>query len=192
MVATNERFDVFSEAVWNEVIQRMEGQEAEWDGAAIRVQHGPFVVTLDLHAEVEGHASLCSTRLRAAFRNLDGFRFRLRRHGVLDSIVSWVGGRDIEVGEKAFDQAFVLKTNRPAELQQLFSSEKLRQALLQSPVRLAEIRDDEGWFGPEFPAGIDELYLDVEERIADADGLRQLYAAFAILLDRLSSVGSAG
>lgn len=192
MNAPDARFEIYSEAVWNEVTQRLQGQAAEWDGAAIKVQHGPFVVTLDLHAEIEGHASLCITRLRAAFRNLDGFRFRLRRHGVLDSLVKWVGGQDIEVGDKTFDRAFVLKTNRPQELQRVFAGQDLRQALLQSSARLVEVRDDEGWFGPEFPDGIDELYLDAEERIVDAAGLRQLYGAFAILLDRLSTVGSAG
>ncbi len=192
MNAPDARFDIYSEAVWDEVTQRLQGQAAEWDGAAIKVQHGPFVVTLDLHAEIEGHASLCITRLRAAFRNLDGFRFRLRRHGVLDSLVKWVGGQDIEVGDKTFDRAFVLKTNRPQELQRVFAGQDLRQALLQSSARLVEVRDDEGWFGPEFPDGIDELYLDAEERIVDAAGLRQLYRAFAILLDRLSTVGSAG
>ena len=53
------------------------------------------------------------------------------------------------------------------------------------------MRDDEGWFGPEFPEEVDELYMVVRGRVTTCEKLTALYGVFADLLNRLCHLGSA-
>lgn len=191
MQARLPRFEVFSEPVWTDLTAALARQGANWDGSAVRIAHGPFVVTLDLHAELAGHASHCTTRLRAAFRNADGFRFRVERQGLLTTLATWLGAEDLEIGDTEFDRAFRLHGNQPAELRRLLADPALRSQLLASRIERIEIQDDEGWFGPEFPEGVDELRLELEERVIDLVALQFHYRLFARLLDRLCAIGSA-
>ena len=53
------------------------------------------------------------------------------------------------------------------------------------------MKDDEGWFGPSFPDGVDELYFAVPGVIKDVERLRLLYELFCETLDQLCCLGSA-
>lgn len=157
----------------------------EWDGKVIRLREGPFVVTLDVHAEVAGFSSDVVTRFRAAFRNRGGFTFRIARHGILSRLVHRLSAHVLETGDPAFDAAFCLEGRPPERLLQLLASAPLRQALLDSPVDRVEVVEDEGWFGPEFPEGIDELFLEMPGRITALQQLEKMFEIFAELLSRL-------
>jgi hypothetical protein len=54
-----------------------------------------------------------------------------------------------------------------------------------------EVKDDEGWFGTEFPEGVDELYFQVHGIIKDVDRLKTLYFLFAEVLNQLCLIDSA-
>ena len=53
------------------------------------------------------------------------------------------------------------------------------------------VKDDEGWFGPEFPEHVDELDFTVSGIIKDMERLQALYELFAETLDELTRMGSA-
>jgi len=189
MAVSRDVFQVHRDEVWRAIKDAMRG--APWDGRVLRVRHGPFVVTLDVHADIAGYSSAVVTRLRAAFMNPDAFRFRLRRRSVLSDLASLVGVQDIELGDPPFDREFVVQGNRPEQVRRLVGSAELRAALLESAVHLVEVRPDEGWFGPEFPDNVDELYVEAEGRLVDEPEIEKLYCVFAELLNRLSHLGSA-
>ena len=50
---------------------------------------------------------------------------------------------------------------------------------------------DEGWFGPSFPDGVDELCFTVTGVIKDVERLKQLYDLFGETLDHLCRIGAA-
>ncbi len=165
--------------------------DGRWDGAPLRVMSGPFAVTIDVHAELAGYATILLTRLRSAFVNPDQFRCRISRRTLLSAVASFFGAQDIEVGDAAFDREFVLQANQPEVLQRLLSDGALRAALLASPAQSVQVLDDEGWFGPEFPDGVDELRVEAAGRVTQPAQLEVLYGVFAEVLNRLCRLGAA-
>ncbi|MDQ7007333.1 MAG: DUF3137 domain-containing protein [Acidobacteriota bacterium] len=184
-------FRTFHQEIWEQLATHLDESGEKWDGTKVTVQHGPFAVSLDLHAELAGYASRLVTRLRAAYINKDGFRFRLRRSDWLSDLAVMLGTQDIQLGDEAFDEAFVISANNEEKARFLLADPALRQALLESPADLVEVRDDEGDFGPAFPEEVDELYLHSRRRITVCSELEQLYGVFAELLNRLCHAGSA-
>jgi hypothetical protein len=53
------------------------------------------------------------------------------------------------------------------------------------------VKDDEGWFGPRFPDGVDELSFTVRGVVKDLDRLKEMYELFAEALDELCRIGAA-
>jgi len=175
----------YRQEIWS-ALQREMGQNGPWDGRPVRIHHPPFVVTADVNANLAGYASDVVTRLRAAFMNPEELRFRFVRQAWKERMAKLVGVHDVEVGEKEFDSAFWIRANDTAALRQLLAGPSTRKALLDSPVSLAEVRDDEGWFGPEYPEGVDELVLEAPGRVTDQAAVGAMYAAMAEILDALA------
>ena len=86
--------------------------------------------------------------------------------------------------------AFVLKGNNPAQARALFSHPPLRKLLEQQEDVHLSVKDDESWFGADFPEGVDELYLFAHYTV-DPDRLKSLFRLFAMTLHCLCHIGSA-
>lgn len=175
----------YRQEIWS-ALQRAMGQNGPWDGRPVRVHHPPFVVTVDVNANLAGYASDVVTRLRAAFQNPEELRFRIVRQAWKERVAKLVGVHDVEVGDKEFDEALWIRSSDTEAMRALFAEPALRKALLDSPVWLVEVRDDEGWFGPEYPEGVDELLLQAPGRITDTAAIGAMYAVMAELLDGLA------
>ena len=153
--------------------------------------HGEWTVTLDTYAVSTGKAVIVFTRMRAPYVNPSGFRFNIYRHGLFSEIGKWLGMQDVAIGDEAFDRDFVIQGTDAQKLQELFSSAKLRELLAAQPDVHFSVKDDEGWFGPTFPAGVDELCFVVTGVVKDTERLKRLYDLFAETLDQLCRIGSA-
>lgn len=188
---SNAIFNVFRQEIWSELEQHLRADDQRWDGEQIRVRHGSFEVTLDQHADVSGRSSIVHTRLRAAFVNRDGFRFRVRREDWLSDIAKLFGAEDLLIGDEDFDDAFVVSANDEARARKLLSDPELRRRMVASEADLIEVRDDDGWFGPEFPPEVDELFLCTRNQVSDANRIANLYVIFADLLNLLCHLGAA-
>ncbi len=179
-------------AIWEVLADRVGGDGA-WNGEKLVVREPPFTVTLDVHAEVAGRASCVVTRLRAAYTNRDGFCFGVKRRTWLSDLASYLGNRGIKIGDEDFDREFVVKANSTEEVQMLLAGDPISRKLLLEceTIQRLEVRDHEGWFGPEFPDDVDELYLEAVGRITDLEAIGALYQIFAGSLTRLCILGSA-
>ncbi len=184
-------FREFRHEIWQALRRCLDESGSEWTGEPIRAQHGPFAVHLDVYTEGGARSAMVVTRLRAAYVNRDGFRFRIKRRTWMTDLATMLGGQDIDIGEEEFDGAFVLQANSKEELKRLLKDESIRAELLAGPVSLVEIRDDEGSFGPQFPGEVDELYLACDGRITSVHEIEGIYELFADLLNRLCHIGSA-
>lgn len=70
------------------------------------------------------------------------FTFRIQPAGIFDKIASFFGGHDIEVGEKAFDDAFEIGSEEPARALALLTP-ALRQTLMGwKDLRNFDVRED--------------------------------------------------
>ncbi len=191
MSELREHFTKHREALWQELRKQLD-EEGKWSGDALRISAGPFTVTLDVHAQVAGRGSEVVTRMRATYINRDGFRFGLKRRSWMSDLTTFFGEQDLEIGDEEFDRHWVIKSNNVAELKRLLARPNTRDRMSACTVlQRLEVRDDEGWFGPEFPGEVDELYLEAEGRVCEADTLGELYSIFAGALVMLTQVGSA-
>lgn len=157
----------------------------------VQATHGQWTVTLDKYVVSTGKATVVFTRMRAPYVNPDGFRFRVYRHGMFSGLGKMLGMQDVEVGQPDFDRDFIIKGTDEGKLRQLFANPKIRELIGGQKDIDFSVKDDEGWFGPTFPDGVDELDFRVLGVIKDIERLKHLYELFAATLDELCRIGSA-
>jgi len=157
----------------------------------VEATHGEWTVVLDTYTVSTGKVTIVYTRVRAPYVNPDGFRFAIYRRGFFSGIGKFLGMQDVEIGDPPFDDAFIIKGTDESRLRGLFASPRLRDLILQQPQVHLSVKDDEGWFGPKYPDGVDVLTFVVQGVIKDVDRLKALYDLFAETLDELCRIGSA-
>src|SRR3954451_20448545 len=162
-----------------------------WKGSKVQAHVGPWTVALDTHTVHTGHAHFTYTRMRAPYVNPEGFRFTAYRKGLFSELGKLLGMQDIEVGDPEFDEAFIVKGTDEAKVRELFADPEVWALLTAQPQIRLEVKDGEGWFGPSFPEGVDELHFQVTGVIKETDRLKALFDLFAAVLDRLCRIGSA-
>lgn len=180
--------------IWRQLAAEIDGKYVDrgpWKGDRVEGTHGEWTVTLDSYVVPAGKTMIPFTRMRAPYVNPDGFRFTIYRKGVFTDIGKLLGMQDVEIGHERFDRDFVIKGNDEGRLRSLFAGDRLRQLIDGQPDIHLTVKDDEGWFGPNFPDGVDELYFNLPGIIKDLDRLKRLYDLFAEALDQLCRIGSA-
>jgi hypothetical protein len=180
--------------IWQRLSAQMGARYVEgglWKADKVEAKHGQWTVTLDTYAVSTGKATIIYTRMRAPYVNPDGFRFTIYRRGFFSDIGKRFGMQDIDVGDPDFDEAFIIKGTDEGRIRSLFSAPRLRELVARQPEISLTVKDDEGWFGPSFPDGVDELRFTVVGVIKDVERLRLLYDLFAETLDQLCRIGSA-
>src|SRR3954466_1606815 len=108
-------FGPSKDEIWSLLAQQIGGQFTAGEGGTGRsrvdAQVGQWVVTLDTFVVSTGKSTVTFTRMRAPFVNRDGFRFTVTRAGILSPIARALGFQDVQVGDPAFDEAFVVKSS---------------------------------------------------------------------------------
>ncbi len=188
------------EEIWRQLCSEIGAQYIEggfWKGDKVQAHCGQWTITLDTYTETHHNSathtgsSTTYTRMRAPYVNRDGFQFTIYRTGIFSGLGKCFGMQDVEVGYPEFDEAFVIKGNDEAKLRALFANAKIRQLIEMQPSIHLTVKGDEGWFGTQFPEGVDELYFQVVGVIKDVDELKSLYCLFAEMLHHLCHIGSA-
>jgi len=163
----------------------------KWRGSKVRAHHKEWTITLDTHTVSAGKTATTYTRLRAPYVNADGFQFTIYRRGIFSNMAKFLGMQDVSVGDPKFDDAFIIQGTSRERLSAFFSNPRIRSLIMRQDRIHLQVRDDEGWFGNEFPKGVDELYFTYAGVIKDVDRLKELYELFAESLDQLCRIGSA-
>jgi len=187
-------FGPSKQEIWRQLSDQIEACYVEggfWKGDKVQAAHGEWTLTLDTFAVSTGKVTVVYTRMRAPFVNPDGFRFTVYRKGAFSALAKYFGMQDVSVGDGTFDRDFIVKGNDAGKLRSLFSNPRIRELIAQQSEIHFTVKDDEGWFGPKFPDGVDELYFAVPGVIKDIERLKRLYALFGETLDHLCRIGSA-
>jgi hypothetical protein len=162
-----------------------------WKHGKVVADVGRWQITLDKYVVSTGKSHVTFTRLRAPFVSHRGLRFLVYRRSVFSDLGKLLGMQDIEIGDRRFDDAFVVKGNDEPAIRALLSDPALRALLEAQPKLRLEVKDDEGWFGTDFPQGVDELHFQVMGLIKDIDRLKLLFDLLAHTLRRLYELGEA-
>lgn len=161
--------------------------------------YGVPVVTV-LHrgqtVRVEGHVThvwmgkvlipIVTTRLVTLLPATPAHRFTLTRASFASAVATWFGSRDVQVGDAAFDDAFVLKGESPSWLRECFADASLRQRLIDDFDGQLHRQDDAGAFSDPTP-GQDPFVLDLPGLVESAAKLRACYALYVHTLDRMTA-----
>jgi hypothetical protein len=180
--------------VWQQLCKEIKADYVDggfWNRDKVRAKYKEWTITLDTYTVSTGKSSTTYTRLRAPFVNADGFHFEIYRKSIFTGIAKFLGAQDIEIGHKFFDEEFVIKGNDSARVIRFFGNPRIRELIQQQPEIHLVVKDDEGWFGAEFPEGVDELYFSTLGVIKDVERLKALYELFAESLNQLCHMGSA-
>jgi hypothetical protein len=185
-------FGPSTKTIWRQLSEEIDAKFVDgWRGAKVRGQHAEWTVTLDSYVVPVGKAMMHFTRMRAPYVNPEGFRFTIYRRSIFSALGTWLGMEDIQVGDSAFDDEFIIKGTHPDRVRALFANPRIRELIAAQPRLHLTVKDDEGWFGADFPDGVDELSFAVPGIIRDIERLKQLYELFAAILEQLCAIGSA-
>ena len=185
-------FGPSTKTIWRQLSEDIDATFVDgWRGARVQAKHAEWTVTLDSYVVPVGKAMMHFTRMRAPYVNPDGFRFTIYRRSIFSAVGTWLGMEDIEVGDRAFDDEFIIKGTHPDRVRALFANPRIRELIAGQPRLHLTVKDDEGWFGADFPDGVDELYFTVPGLIRDIERLKHLYELFAAILEQLCAIGSA-
>lgn len=180
--------------VWRQLASEIQGDYIESGFLKVeKVQANidNWIVLFDTYSVSEGETSTTYTRIRAPFKNLESFYFKVHRKGLFSGVGKLLGAKDISIGYSDFDYEFIVKGNNEKKVIQLFSNERIRELVeLQKSINL-EIKDNEGLFKNYLPSDVDELYFSVTGVIKDLQRLKELYELFAEVLRELCSMGIA-
>ncbi|WOO36854.1 DUF3137 domain-containing protein [Anaerocolumna sp. AGMB13020] len=150
-----------------------------------------WTITLDTYTVSTGKATITYTRMRAPYVNKDGIWFKIYKSGFFSELGKRLGMQDIETGFPEFDTGYIIKGNHEAKVRELFSKTSIQKLIELQPRFCLEVKDDEGWFGEDFPEGVDELYFSVAGIIKDIELLKALFDLFTDVLEYMCEIGSA-
>lgn len=189
-----EIFGPSKKEIWNELSYKINAEFVEggfFGRDKVVSRSKEWTITLDTYTVSSGKSSTTYTRMRAPYVNKDGFKFKIYREGVFSELGKFLGMEDIEIGYPQFDANFIIKGNDKDKVKALFSDAQLQELIELQPRLHLEVKDDEGWFGADFPEGVDELYFQVVGVIKDMELLESLFELFSKVLDNLCILGSA-
>lgn len=169
------------DAVWDEFCRRVEGRPVErspglWP--AFQVVSGAWIITMDLCI---GSRSRPQVRFRAPFVNWSGFRFVLHRRGEWGRTFSRWTQREEDRGWPVSWVDFGVLCDDEDALRHFLEPPALTRRLNRLQPLQMGIRDHEGWSGPDYPPGVDLLFLQGDEGLQDADRLEHYYHLFTEL-----------
>jgi hypothetical protein len=182
-----------SKELWRQLSEQLGAEfvDGGWRGNKVVARHGPWTITLDRYHVHVGKVPVAVTRMRAPFVNPDGFRFLIRQADFMSGLLTRLGMQDVVVGHEKFDRDFVIKGTSEPFLRDLFANDRLRELLDGERKVTLSVADDEGYFGAEFPEGVDELQAQIGGIVTDIDRLKRFFELFTVTLDQLHRIGAA-
>lgn len=165
-------------------------------GSTVHLKVEKWSISLEAFRErapADAESGVEQVRLRAPYEDRDGFRFTIYRKNLLTGIGKLFGAQDVETGDAAFDDEFVVKSNDEAKARALFAKQRLRELVRAQPYVYFQIRDGETSPGKTLlGAAAAELYFLLRyDQMNDVARLKSLFELFAETLRQLRAIGSA-
>ncbi|MCE2402455.1 DUF3137 domain-containing protein [Candidatus Poribacteria bacterium] len=191
-------FGPSKDEIWSQIATDIGGEYVDggfWGKDVLLYKHGEWQILLDTYTVTTSTGTTTTsttyTRMRAPFINKDSLYFKIYRQGFFSSIGKFFGMQDIEIGDRFFDDQFVIKGNNPEKINMLLADAKIKELCQKQPRIHFTIKDDEGWFGTDFPEGVDELSFQCVGVIKETVLLKSLFELFSVTLERLVQIDSA-
>jgi len=102
-----------------------------------------------------------------------------------------LGFQDIVIGDRYFDEEFIIKGNSETQIKSLLNDDRIKKLLRWQPKVNIKIQSDNSWFFKKYPEGVNELYFSCVGIMKTPEDLRNLFELFCLILDRLVKIDSA-
>ncbi|TDH28840.1 hypothetical protein EXU57_01855 [Segetibacter sp. 3557_3] len=162
-----------TEEIWQQIGQDLNEDLLEYN---VLIRQGDKEITLDIDIDLGGgfEGGYAETALVSPLLNSDDFRFAIHKEGIGDEIGKFFGMQDIKIGYDEFDRRFIIKTNSPERVKQLFTDEQVRSTLLsmKEPFTFGTITHDDKKV----------LEFSSDSGITDPGLLKTIYQAFYAVL----------
>lgn len=189
------QFQSLKSEIWRQFSDQIGGEFVEnvpFETMKVLTRHLNWTITLETFRELIGENFQTYTRMRVPFVNKNGICFTIYRQGFFSKLGKLFGMQDVDVGDAAFDKAFVIKGNDESALRLLFANETIRRLIEQQPkIYLTVWHEESRWFQSRLPEGVDEICFRVRGVVADIEQLKSLHELFVEVLNRLCQIGCA-
>ncbi|HHH76244.1 MAG TPA: DUF3137 domain-containing protein, partial [Phycisphaerae bacterium] len=182
-------FGPSKDEIWGQIAKDIGGKYTDggfFGQDVLRYRAGEWEITLDTYEDTYVNGSddtfaddnTTYTRMRAPFMNKDKLYFKIYRKGIFSAVGKIFGMQDIEIGDKYFDDNFIIQGNNEEKIKLLLADPKLKELIQAQPNICFQIREDEGWFSTSFPDGVDELHFECYWVLKDEKLLKSLFEMF--------------
>lgn len=188
-------FGASKSEIWQQVADKVGAEYIDkgfWHHDTIRFEHDQWEILLDTYNQPTGNNSAVTyTRMRAPFVNKDGLRFSITNSNIFSWVGKAFGAQDIEIGDRYFDEHFIIKGNNEYQIRRLLNDRKLTALIQRQPNIHFKVDSNRGLFGKKFPSDVDQLYFQRMGIMKNADELKELFDLFSLTLERLVQIDSA-
>ncbi|MBC7915319.1 MAG: hypothetical protein H7Y07_14485, partial [Pyrinomonadaceae bacterium] len=171
------------EEIWQQIEADFTTTPDLFEYNAVIEQQGRSVmldIDIDLGGGFEGGYAL--TRFVANLKCFDSFRFALHRQDFIDGIGKFLGMEDVVLGYPEFDKKIVVKTNEADRLKDVLADDSVRKLILSFDEFNMHI-------GHHYSSNTEVesafLELRIDDGITDVLKLREIYAAFMLVLSKV-------
>jgi hypothetical protein len=180
-------------AIWKQVARDIGGtyQEGGSSGSdVLRYQSGEGEITLDTYELSNNESTTIYTRMRAPFENKDAVYLKVYRVGFCASIGTFFGMQDIHIGDRHFDDDFVIQGNDDEKIRWLLNDPALTD-LIRAAIPPPLIPLGHPALGPSFGVRYpNQLFFECGGVVSHEDGLKTLFDLFRATLARLAHLDS--
>ena len=124
-------------SVWPVFAGHLNGSYIErsyWHSDKASVTYRGLQIVFDNYTEYRTVASTTVqqtyTSVTVEYHPANDFAFEIKRENIVSSITKFFGAQDVEVGDAAFDKAFLIKSNNPAFAKKLLADREVKNAIL--------------------------------------------------------------
>ncbi|PWU01103.1 MAG: DUF3137 domain-containing protein [Candidatus Melainabacteria bacterium] len=162
-----------------------------WQEDKIQLAYKTWTITCDVYKVHASKRVITYTRFRAPYVNSDGFRFHIYRAGFFSRLLVKLGMQTVKIGNRKFDNEFIIQGSNQAKCRDFFSSTRLRALIASQPDIDFFVQDKEGLFSPPYPNNVYMLTFQVPYEMLDTAQLKTRFELFKEALEQLCKIGSA-
>lgn len=167
-------------------------QRTYWESDKVELKYNSRPIELDNYTEyrTSGNQNFQQnyTRVITPIFNTNNFKFQIYPETILSFISKIFGAQDIIIGDKEFDNTFILKTNDEFKLKAFLSNKNIRKYIHCIKGANLRISDQKGIWGVNLPETEFELSLFVEGLIVEVETLKLIHILFVEMIDQLEQI----
>ena len=168
------------EETWKQVKIQLANNNLS-DSILIKDKQYSILVNIDIDLGGGFEGGFSTTQLKSPIKTKSDFHFAIHKKNLLDDVGKFFGMQDVIIGDKDFDDAFIIKTTDEKRIKEILADANTKNIL--KSISHFTLSTEEGTE----ENAILEMYI--EEAITDTAFLKKIYQAFYSVLFQIDETG---